>query len=214
MPDAALFTREFECPSCGAPVPLARPGSRTLVCGYCGQTSHLNADSLQAVGEKNLLIDYGSVFQTGQQGKLGDRDFAVLGRMRFDYEDGFWDEWYLQFLDDGSEAWVQEDDGSFVLFQEQPRVEQPVDYDRIEVGRKVDLDETWTQVFITSKSHARVNGGEGELPFRIVPGEDATFVEGIWSGKIFSLELLAEGQIPFLGTLLKLDQIQLSPAFS
>ena len=214
MSDKPLYVREFECPACGAPVPLARPGSRTLVCGYCGQTSHLNADSLEAVGDKHLLIDYGSVFGLGQQGQLGGRDFMVLGRMRFDYEDGFWDEWYLQFLDDGTEAWVQEDDGSFVLFRQEAQLSQPVVYAQIEVGRRTDFESPWEDVFVTSKSYATVNGGEGELPFRIIPGEAATFVDGIWGGKLLSVELLPDETPLFIGQPLDLDQVQLGPSFA
>lgn len=209
MADAPLYARTFECPACGAQVPQARPGSRTLVCGYCGQTSHLNADTLEAVGSQHLLLDYGSIFGTGQQGRLAERAFLVLGRLRFDYEDGFWDEWYLQFLDDGSEAWVQEDDGSFVLFRQEATLDRPISYGHVLVGRHFDFISPWEQVFITSKSRAQINGGEGELPFRIVPGEQADFIDGIWQGRVLSLELLPGEQALFIGAPLDLDQVQL-----
>ncbi|MEL7339637.1 MAG: DUF4178 domain-containing protein, partial [Bacteroidota bacterium] len=185
-----MFQREFECPSCGAPIQQRTPGARTLVCSYCNQTSHLNADSLQAVGEKHLLVDYGSVFGIGQSGRYFGREFLILGRLRIDYKDGFWDEWYIQFLDDGESAWIQEDDGSFTLFQQEKTLTQAPALDRIQVGNWNTLNESWEPIFITSKSRAKVNGGEGELPFRIVPGEPADFVDGIWEGKIVSVELL------------------------
>lgn len=206
-----MFNREFTCPSCGAPVPQKSPGARTLVCGFCGQTSHLNADTIEAVGSQHLLIDYGSVVSVGQQGKYQGRDFLVLGRLRVDYEDGFWDEWFLQFLDDGSEAWLQEDDGSFVLFSAGVPVEDFPGYEKVPVGVSYGIDATGPTVFITSKSRAKVNGGEGELPFRIVPGEPADFVEGLLDGQVISIEVLPEEVLRFVGYPVSLEELALVP---
>lgn len=194
-----MFEREFPCPSCGAPVKQNHPGSKTLVCSYCGQTSHLNAESLEAAGEKHLLIDYGSVLGIGKTGKIADREFFILGRIRIDYEDGFWDEWYINYLDNGDAGWIQEDDGSFVLFHKEKGISANFGLEDIKVGTWDQLGGNWEPVFITSKSKASVNGGEGELPFRIIPGETADFVDGIWEGKIISLELLPDEKVIFSG---------------
>ncbi len=204
------FAHEFECPSCGGPVKQARPDSRSLVCGYCGQTSHLNAESLEAAGEKHLLIDYGSVFSLGQYAKLDGQEFMVLGRIRLDYEDGFWDEWYVQYLDDGTTGWIQEDDGQFMLYSREKEIDSPPVLDNIPVGDYVQLDADWPPVFVTSKSKASVQGGEGELPFRIVPGEPADFVDGIYEGKAVSVELLPDEKVLFSGRPFDLKELTLS----
>ncbi len=202
-----MFSQEFVCPSCGAPVKQQNPGSKTLCCLHCGQTSFLHADSLQAAGEKHLLIDYGSTLSIGQQARLGGRDFIVLGRIRFDYEDGFWDEWYVNYLDDGSEGWVQEDDGSFTLFKEEKRFTEKLDFPRISVGAYESLDGVWESTFITSKGRSIVNGGEGELPFQILPGEQVDFIDGIWKGKVLSIELMKHEQVLFVGEPFELDKL-------
>ncbi|MEM6766593.1 MAG: DUF4178 domain-containing protein [Bacteroidota bacterium] len=202
-----MFHRTFECPSCGSQVDQKRPGSRTLVCSYCGQTSHLNADTLQSAGDKRLLIDYGSTLKIGMQSKWKGKAFLVLGKLRIDYEDGFWDEWYIQFLEDGSEAWIQEDDGSFTLFKEKMKVSQKLNLKSINVGEWQDVGlGTSEKVFITSKSKAQVNGGEGELPFRIIPGEPADFVEGILKGLVVSIEILPDEQILYVGQPFKIEE--------
>lgn len=205
-----MFSQTFECPSCGAPVQQSFPGSKTLVCGHCGQTSHLNADSLQAVGDQHLLIDYGSVFAIGKTGQHFGREFLVLGRIRIDYEDGFWDEWYIQYLDNGEAGWIQEDDGGFVVFEQAKELNHRINLDTIKVGAFTDFGGQWEPVFVTSKSKAQVNGGEGELPFRIIPGQQADFVEGIANGEVISIELLAEDNILFIGKPLKLQEVELS----
>ena len=204
-----MFSREFECPSCGGPIKQATPGARSLVCPFCGQTSHINADSLQAAGEKHLLIDYGSVMEIGKFGKFRDREFLVLGRLRFDYDDGFWDEWYVHFLDDGAEAWIQEDDGAFTFFQQAKTLEKIPQLSKVGVGKMDNFLGQWGPVFITSKSKASINGGEGELPFRIVPGEAADFIDGIEDGKLVSVELLPSESILFTGEQVELEELGL-----
>ena len=202
-----MFTREFECPSCGAPIRRESPNTRTLVCSHCGQTSFLNAESLEMVGNKQLLMDYGSVFQLGQMVGMGNREFLVLGRMRFDYEDGFWDEWFIRFMDNGEEAWIQEDDGSFILYQQEQVLSPGLLFDRVKVGSTDKLQGVWEPIFVTSKEKARVNGGEGELPFRIRPGEAADFADGIWQGKPVSIEWLPGETVLFTGRPLSLNEV-------
>lgn len=205
-----LFEQSFECPSCGGQIPRKTPASKSLVCPYCGQTSHIHADTLEAAGNKHLLIDYGSSLSIGQTFKLGEAEGLILGRLRLDYEDGFWDEWYAQMLHDGSEAWIQEDDGSFVLFYREKDLPHAPRLEEIAVGQVVDLGELWEPFFVTAKSKAKVNGGEGELPFRIVPGEPADFVDGIWDGRPISIELLPGEKVLFVGRPFSLDELQLT----
>ncbi|MEM7372509.1 MAG: DUF4178 domain-containing protein [Bacteroidota bacterium] len=205
-----MFEREFECPSCGAPVKQTTPGARSLICSYCGQTSHVNADSIEAVGEKNLLIDYGSVLGIGKYGRFREREFIILGRIRIDYDDGFWDEWYVQFLDDGTEGWIQEDDGSFTMYHKRRSITTQLSLAHAPVGQYADLLQNGQEIFVTHKSKARVNGGEGELPFPIIPGEVADFVDGIWDGNVVSIEYLPGENSIYLGEIVELDELGLS----
>jgi len=206
----SLFSREFNCPSCGGPIPQKYPGSRTLLCPYCGQTSHLNADSIEAAGGKHLLIDYGSELAVGQQYRIPHlkTEVMILGRLRIDYEDGFWDEWFAQTLDEGQPLWIQEDDGQFMVFQEQEGLDELLSYENARVGFMTRMAEGVPEVLITSKSRAQVNGGEGELPFRVIPGDPADFVEGMVQGRVLSAELLPGERHLFVGTPITLESMQ------
>lgn len=203
-----LFARAFECPSCGGEIRRENPASKSLSCPYCGQTSHLTDDSLEAVGRQHLLIDYGSMLRVGMRATLRDTPFSVLGRLRIKYEDGFWDEWYVQLLDKGDMAWIQEDDGAFVLFRQRESLDG-IPYDAIKVGTFYDFGGEYNEVFITSKGHAQVEGGEGELPFAIVPGDPADFVEGMKAGGLVSVEVLPDECNLFEGMPFELDEITL-----
>lgn len=203
-----LFTKSFKCPSCGASIRRENPASRSISCGYCGQTSHINADSIRAVGEKSLLVDYGSFLSVGNRGRYNELGFSILGRLRIEYSDGFWDEWYINF-DNGEAAWIQEDDGSFTLFRAAGELES-LNYNDARVGTFASFNQQLTHVFITSKSRATVEGGEGELPFRIIPGETADFVEGIKDGEVISIEVLPDETSIYAGKQVTLEELNLS----
>ena len=203
----ALFARTFECPSCGGEIKSENAASRSVSCPYCGQTSHLNADSLEAAGNQHLLIDYGSMFSVGMTATLKNHKFRVLGKLRIEYDDGFWDEWFVHLLDSGKNAWIQEDDGAFVFFVEGEGLED-IQYDNIHVGTNISLTDTYNNVFITSKSRAKVEGGEGELPFAIIPGDTADFIEGVQDGAVVSVEILPGENNLFVGTPFNLDDVQ------
>jgi hypothetical protein len=82
--------------------------------------------------------------------------------------------------------------------------------DEIPVGVRINLGSGIGEVFTTSKSTATVEGGEGELPFRIKPGDPADFIEGLQIGQILSVELLPEDHIVFTGYTISLDQLQIA----
>jgi len=202
-----MLSQEFECPSCGAPIVKRTPGARSLCCTYCGQTSHLNASSLAAAGEKQMLIDYGSLLSVGTNGTFEGRDFIVLGRIRIDYEDGFWDEWYINYLDNGEEAWIQEDDGSFTIFARVSELTYDLNLNSVVVGTHMQVANFPDPMFVTSKSTATVNGGEGELPFKIIPGDPADFIDGIMNGKVISIEVLPNDNAVFVGSPFELSAL-------
>ncbi len=160
-----------------------------VVCSYCGQTNYINAGGTQAAGEKILLADYGSVVSVGKRGKLKGKLFQVLGRLRFNYEDGFWDEWLIWF--DGIEFtdyWLHEDEGEFTLFSKKELRDTPPVFGQVKVGTLIALN--GHNIFVTEKNKATINGGEGELPFQVIPGEKADYIDGIEKGEPISIEYL------------------------
>lgn len=197
----------LNCPSCGAQLELQYRHAKMVVCKYCGQTSYLNANTLEAAGEKILLADYGSVLAVGKRGKLKGKAFQILGRLRFDYEDGFWDEWLVWF--DGSEYtdyWLQEDEGEFVLFLKENLPGNAPVFEKVKVGTPIELNRM--SVFVTEKNRSTLNGGEGELPFRVVPGEPMSYIDGITAGAPVSLEYFP-GEVVFnVGELVQMKDFQ------
>lgn len=197
----------IQCPSCGAQLELQYRHSRMVVCSYCGQTSYINAGMVNPAGQKILLSDYGSILSVGKRGKLKGKSFGVLGRLRFNYEDGFWDEWLIWF--DGSEYtdyWLQEDEGEFVLFSKKTLTGQAPIFENIKVGTSILVN--GFPMFVTEKNNASINGGEGELPFQVIPGEKADYIDGISDGKPISIEYMP-GEVEFnMGEPINLSDFQ------
>ncbi len=179
------MSQEFDCPACGAPLVLESRYSTTAVCKYCGQTSHISAGTLTLGKKAALLTAARSIFKVGASGDIAGREFKVLGRIRYAYEDGVWDEWYLEYAD-GAAVWLQEDEGAFTAFQKAPITFEVPPFEKLRVGTNVLLGDK--KFFITEKSEAAVQGAEGELRFRVEPGSRICYADGSSAGQLASLE--------------------------
>ncbi len=174
--------KQINCPSCGASLQLEFRFSEMVVCNYCSQTSHLVGDAWQAKGENVKLPDYGSIFFVGATGKLKGESFKVLGRVRYQYPDGFWDEWLLQFdTTPDTEFWLQEDEGDYTLFVKADALPENSEFNHLEVGKKYPWGNK--ELFISEKNTANIAGSEGELTHQVVPGQQANFADGIIFGE-------------------------------
>ena len=180
--------KQFSCPSCGASLELEYRFSEMVICGFCNQTCHLSGDSVEAKGEKIKLSDYGSNFYIGATGTVLNQDFKVLGRIRFQYPDGFWDKWLIRLANNpDTEYWLQEDEGDYTLFEKADILPENSNFSELKVGKKYGLKSD--ELFISEKNTAQIVGGEGELPHRVIPGEQADFVDGIIYGKAIQTSL-------------------------
>lgn len=197
------------CPSCGGTIKITLQTSKMAVCPFCGQTSYINAGSLTMIGQKNLLVDYGSMFKIGRRGKIQGMEFQVIGRLRIDYEDGFFDEWYLNTPN--GQVWLSEDEGEFVLFNKSQKITYPFVYPfkQLQVGTYNDYEKT--SLYIIEKSEARVNGGEGELPFQVVPGEQVNFIDAIREQQLYSFEILPREVELHIGNYVDVNEIFVQP---
>lgn len=197
----------FKCPSCGAALPVEHRFVRMVACKYCETVSELTDEGLNPTGKSAKLAPLPTLFRVGQSGKLRGRAFQVLGRVRYGYEEGVWDEWYLAF-DDGGAAWLEEDEGEWTLSRvEKLRTPAP-SFEEARVGSRFDVN--GLPFFVTERCRARIAGAEGQLFFRAQPGKNVNFVEGNVGGKTAFLEY-TEDSIEFgVGDPLERSDVELS----
>lgn len=178
-------TTTLNCPSCGGPVALANRFVKMVVCAYCGNTLAVENDKLDPTGKTAALVDYPTIFRVGLTGKLRGQSFTVLGRVRFEDEDGYWDEWYLEFAG-GKIAWLEEEEGEYLLSQKAQLTSAVPDFDEVRVGTTLTVN--GEPFFVVERCRARVAGAEGQLFFRVRVGQPVRFVDGNISGKLAAIE--------------------------
>jgi len=159
------------CPTCGAPLPVNNPGIVIAVCAYCHGVCHWNEQGAQAAGKQSMLGEGFTRLYRDATGTLRGKRFVVDGRVRYSYGRGFWDEWYVQ-LEDGSTAWLTEDDHELAL--QWPHA-GPLQCGALQPGAQVTLD--GRTFVITELGEARCLGLEGSLPEVLLPDETYTYAD-------------------------------------
>lgn len=106
---------ELSCPACGAPVAFRSNASVFAVCSFCKTTVVRHDTDLEAVGKMAELQYELTPFQIGTSGMFDKRPFQIIGRVKVAYDDGFWNEWYTIFGDDGETGWLAEAQGFLAM---------------------------------------------------------------------------------------------------
>ena len=109
---------------------------------------------------------------TGATGALSGARFEVLGRVRYGFQRGFWDEWYVQ-LEDGTNAWLTEDDHELALETEREHQRVP---GTLSVGQVVTLEDV--AYLIREVGRTTCLGIEGQIPSDVLPDETYAYADG------------------------------------
>jgi len=193
----------YTCSSCGAPIEIKNRFAKVIVCPYCGTHHKLTDSGLDPTGKHPKLAEYPSLLRVGCRGTILGKPFTANGRLRYSYPGGHFDEWFLDY--DGEPAWFAEDEGSFTLFTEMiESVEMPSDIASLRAGQNIMIGDR--RVMIKEKGRATIAGGEGELLHYMEPGEEVSYIDGVWEGKKTSIEYTEDEIEVFIGrVLLKRD---------
>jgi hypothetical protein len=160
-------------------------------------------DSAMRAGEKSMDLPASKRFRVGGSGKLGNKNFSVLGRLVYAHDSGQWSEWFIETAD-GSIQWLSEDEGE--LFLEKPvELTEPVpDFEELSPGLTININ--GKPGVVEELGKATCIGGEGQIPFQVEIGEvypyaDGSAPDGSYS---FGLEYDREGARPtaFIGKIL------------
>jgi len=162
---------EANCPNCGAVIGTGVSGLPVVVCGFCNSLLGKAGDALSKVGEAGRVPFDVSPLQIGTRLTVDGVRGEIVGRERWAYEDGFWNEWLLQFPD-GASRWVAEESGLYMIMEEfegEPEeiaVLERIDMaDRSNMGERVRFDNTLYTV--SDMKTVRCVAVEGSLPHEI-----------------------------------------------
>ncbi|MEY2927055.1 MAG: hypothetical protein RL367_1532, partial [Pseudomonadota bacterium] len=113
--------QKVACPSCGAEAQFRSPALPYVVCAYCQSMVMRSGTGVQDIGKAAVLPFDVSPIQLGTTGIADSVGFEVIGRVRWGWADGSWNEWLL-LGDDGEHRWLGEAMGQFMLLGEQDLV--------------------------------------------------------------------------------------------
>ena len=199
--------KRISCPSCGAGHDLYNPGIVTIVCEYCGNAVYWDAEKVKDAGRQSILPEGFSRLFRGATGKLKNRRFFVMGRVRYSFGFGFWDEWFLEF-DDGAIGWLSEDNHEFVLENRTTSKNLP-GFDKLEPGMRFTVKNI--SFVIEEIGEAECLGVEGDLPIEVQSGEKYRFADASSPDGQYSLgiEFDEDPPVVYTGRWLKYKDIQL-----
>jgi hypothetical protein len=165
---------DANCPNCGAAVHFRSADLPVKICDYCRSSLVRNGDVLQAMGKIAEVPEDVSPLQLGVRGTDGGVGFELIGRVRWRWTDGGWNEW-LALFDDGSTAWIGEAMGRYMLLRQVEQTESLPAVakelrDDIDVPLGTETSIAWVNYIVTDVKEATCAGGDGELPFSTPAG--------------------------------------------
>ena len=183
-----------------------------VVCQYCRATVYWDEESALKLGAQSILPEADTRLYLHATGRLLGRGFTVEGHLRYDHGRGTWDEWYLQ-LEDGSVAWLSESERQLTL-EQATRADAPIAApSQLRVGQPIGLDQR--PYTIRELGTATCIGGEGQLPFAVLPGSRYAYADlASLDGLRFASVEFEQGDRPacFVGHVLQHDQLALDLA--
>jgi hypothetical protein len=160
---------DTNCPNCGAALSFRSANLAVKVCDSCRSVVVRDGATLALAGKVAEVPEDVSPLQLGVRGRDGEQGFEIVGRVRWRWADGAWNEWCVIFAD-GSYGWLSEASGRFMLLRE---VEASV-FDgqavaRLASGMLVEPGMTATiaglDYVVNDVQPVDCVGSEGEIPF-------------------------------------------------
>ena len=206
---------QANCPSCGGQVLFKTGSSVVVVCEFCHSVVARTDRGIEDVGKVAEVVETGSPLELGLRGVCRGVAFELTGHAQLEHAaGGTWDEWYAA-LADGRWGWLAEAQGRFYLtFQIQVPDPRALPFpDQLQLGQPVTAIPTQTPLVVAEKGQARMLGAEGEIPYRLTPGE--TYYYADLSGQDGVFGTLDYGEHPplvFVGRGVTLEELGLADA--
>ena len=201
-----MSARSITCPSCGATHELHNPGIIMYSCEYCGSAVYWDEEKIRSAGTQATLPEGFSRLFRGATGSLHQKRFVVLGRVRYSFGAGFWDEWYLDCAD-GTMRWLTEDNHELAI---QGALDLEVGPYESYAPRSM-ITARDIHFVVQEVGTAECIGIEGDLPKRIEVGEKYGYVDASSPDGRYTLGIEYDEERPtvFFGRWLKWAELKL-----
>ena len=144
------------------------------------------------------------------EGQYRGKGFQVLGRIIYEWDGGFWNEWHIVFAD-GSSGWLSDAQLQYAISFRVEAKGLPPTKDLL-AGTRVFLNNT--NYTISTITRANYRGVEGELPFPYHPDpgdrEADTFADLRTPDRAFgTIDFSEDPPLLFLGERVPFEELQL-----
>jgi predicted RNA-binding Zn-ribbon protein involved in translation (DUF1610 family) len=203
-----MSRRTSSCPSCGAGIEFAYSNAVQSSCPFCRAVLVRRDVDIEKVGEAADLPPDASPLQLMAEGQFGGKRFRLIGRIRYEWEQGGWNEWHILFTDN-STGWLSDAQAEYaVSFLTQSPVAFPA-AEELPRGRVFQLADA--QYMVTTLTRARYVGFEGELPFQTTDRSEILFADlRTQDGRFGTIDYSESSPLLFLGQMVDFDSLQLS----
>jgi hypothetical protein len=206
---------EVSCPACGAPIAFKTGSSIVVVCEFCNSVVARGDRKLEDLGKIAALVETGSPLDLGLRGVYQGVPFELTGRAQLGHQaGGMWDEWYAAFQD-GRWGWLAEAQGRFYLTFEQSLPEQSLipPFAALQPGAPMAALPTSVPLTVAETGIASQLGARGEIPYKLVPGDEYEYADLSGPNGIFAtLDYSETPPLVFVGRQVTLDDIGLATA--
>ena len=206
---------QANCPSCGAPIEFKAGSTIVVVCPFCRSAIARTDHGLDDLGKVAEIADSESPLKLGLKGSYKDARFELTGRAQLRHElGGYWDEWYATFSN-GWVGWLAEAQGKFYLTFYQPLPEGtsvPAFID-LQLGQTIPEIPNPTPFMVEEKGRGTSVAAEGEIPYKLTPGEQFEYADLAGKNNAFStIDYSMDPPWVFVGSQVTLDEIGLGDA--
>jgi hypothetical protein len=200
------------CPACGGPCEFKVGTSLVTVCPYCRSVVGRGDKGLEDLGKVADLVESGSPLDLWLKGRYDGVPFTLTGRVQFSHPaGGIWDEWYAAFAD-GRWGWLAEAQGRFYLTFQKPTPPDLPGFAELKLGQNVTAAPNTPPLTVVEKNTGKTTGARGEIPYRLIPGQEHPFADLSGpDGTFGTLDYSESAPQVFLGRQVTLDELGIPP---
>jgi uncharacterized Zn finger protein (UPF0148 family) len=210
-----VSTLSANCPSCAGPLEFKSGSTIVVVCPFCRSAVARTDRGLDDLGKIAEIAESESPLRLGLKGTWRDTRFELTGRARNRHQlGGVWDEWYATFSN-GWVGWLAEAQGRFYLTFHHPLPGGTVlpEFNSLQLGQAVHEIPSETPLMVYERGIAEPVGADGEIPYKLIPGERFEYADLSGKGDAFAtIDYSEDPPWVFVGKQVTLAEIGLAEA--
>ena len=195
------------CPNCGAPIEFQFSSAVQTTCPYCSSILVRHDVDLKKVGQVADLPPEISPIQLLTEGIYKNKSFRVVGRIIYQYDEGYWNEWHCA-THQGESLWLSDAMAEYAVSWLANAGQALPSISAIKRGGKMNLSGVEYQ--ITSVNSASYLGVEGELPFEYWDKDRTVFADlKSYENQFGTIDYSENPPLLFLGEYVDFDSLKL-----